>query len=177
MNLNGNLSVWHKPAWPRAATAMKGQAGLVRDLLMLDRELWQFHVALSMTQGVVMLLLHPLSAPVLHSVLSAARHAMLAVPFFHCPPFSVRHSAVQRREDAARAMDALDGVAVHDFEMRIGWGKSMTLPAMPVWAGPHTGKAWRQGLWHWGMAWRLCMLRPCIITLGGQWGSALAPYS
>lgn len=45
----------------------------------------------------------------------------------------------QRREDAARALDAMDGMILHDFELRIGWGKSMTLPMAPVWPGPNMG--------------------------------------
>lgn len=42
----------------------------------------------------------------------------------------------QRRDDAAKAMEAMDGIILHDFELRIGWGKAMTLPAVPCWPGP-----------------------------------------
>jgi len=45
----------------------------------------------------------------------------------------------QKREDAARALESMDGMILHDFELRIGWGKSMTLPMAPVWPGPGMG--------------------------------------
>ncbi len=34
-------------------------------------------------------------------------------------------------------MEAMDGIILHDFELRIGWGKAIHLPAMPIWAGPN----------------------------------------
>ena len=34
----------------------------------------------------------------------------------------------------------MDGVILHDFELRIGWGKSVPLPAVPCWAGPGSGQ-------------------------------------
>lgn len=46
---------------------------------------------------------------------------------------------LQRRDDAAKAMDAMDGVILHDFELRIGWGKMIGLPAVPQWPGPGAG--------------------------------------
>ncbi len=49
------------------------------------------------------------------------------------------HARPQKREDAARAMEAMDGMILHDFELRIGWGKAMTLPLTPVWPGPGMG--------------------------------------
>jgi hypothetical protein len=36
-------------------------------------------------------------------------------------------------------MEAMDGMILHDFELRIGWGKAMTLPKVPVWPGPGSG--------------------------------------
>lgn len=48
---------------------------------------------------------------------------------------------MQRRDDAAKAMEAMDGVILHDFELRIGWGKAMALPPVPVWPGPNAGGA------------------------------------
>lgn len=43
---------------------------------------------------------------------------------------------MQRREDAERAKDALDGVTLHDLPLTIGWGKAMALPAVPVYPPP-----------------------------------------
>ena len=38
----------------------------------------------------------------------------------------------QRREDAQRAKDELNNVLLHDNELKIGWGKTVVLPAMPL---------------------------------------------
>ncbi|GFH30523.1 uncharacterized protein HaLaN_29395, partial [Haematococcus lacustris] len=47
--------------------------------------------------------------------------------------------AFMKRDDAARAIQAMDGVLLHDLELRIGWGKAINLPARPIWAGPNQG--------------------------------------
>uniref|UniRef100_A0A6S8KMZ3 U2 snRNP-associated SURP motif-containing protein n=2 Tax=Dunaliella TaxID=3044 RepID=A0A6S8KMZ3_DUNTE len=52
--------------------------------------------------------------------------------------------AFMKREDAARALEAMDGMILHDFELRIGWGKAMTLPLTPVWPGPGMGASAHQ---------------------------------
>ena len=39
---------------------------------------------------------------------------------------------MQRREDAQRAKDELNNVLLHDNELKIGWGKTVVLPAMPL---------------------------------------------
>jgi hypothetical protein len=33
----------------------------------------------------------------------------------------------------------MDGVILHDYELRIGWGKMISLPAIPQWPGPGAG--------------------------------------
>jgi U2-associated protein SR140 len=44
--------------------------------------------------------------------------------------------AFMRREDAEKARDALDGVMLRDLQLSLGWGKSVPLPAVPVWPPP-----------------------------------------
>lgn len=41
--------------------------------------------------------------------------------------------AFMERADAARALDALNGVRLCGREMSIGWGKAMPIPARPIW--------------------------------------------
>lgn len=38
----------------------------------------------------------------------------------------------QRREDAEKAQQQLNGIMLHAVELRIGWGKSVPLPAVPL---------------------------------------------
>ena len=52
---------------------------------------------------------------------------------------------VQKREDAACALEALDGVQLHDMALSIGWGKSVPLPAVPCWPPPGGLAAAREG--------------------------------
>lgn len=40
--------------------------------------------------------------------------------------------ALQNRADAARAKDELNDVMLHDNELHIGWGKSIPIPAQPM---------------------------------------------
>lgn len=39
---------------------------------------------------------------------------------------------VQNREEAQRAKDDLNGIMLHDNDLRIGWGKSIPIPAAPM---------------------------------------------
>lgn len=41
----------------------------------------------------------------------------------------------QKREDAEKALKALDGLALHGMEMHIGWGKAVPLPPVPLYSG------------------------------------------
>ncbi len=52
---------------------------------------------------------------------------------------------LQRREDADKAKEALDGVTLHDMQLTIGWGKAITLPAVPAWPPPGGLAAAREG--------------------------------
>lgn len=61
------------------------------------------------------------------------------------PPPSPPPSPPQRREDAERALEALDGVELHDMALTIGWGKSVQLPAVPCWPPPGGLAAAREG--------------------------------
>jgi U2-associated protein SR140 len=45
--------------------------------------------------------------------------------------------AFMRREDAERARNALDGITLRGLVLAVGWGKTVPLPAIPVW--PPTG--------------------------------------
>ena len=44
--------------------------------------------------------------------------------------------AFMRREDAEKAKEALDGIILRDLELTLGWGKSVPLPAVPLWPPP-----------------------------------------
>lgn len=48
----------------------------------------------------------------------------------HCPLDSP--PPAQRREHAEKAMKMLDGQVLHDHELKLGWGKSITVPAMAM---------------------------------------------
>ena len=37
-----------------------------------------------------------------------------------------------RRHDAERALESLNGLILHDYEMKIGWGRSVPLPLLPI---------------------------------------------
>lgn len=39
---------------------------------------------------------------------------------------------MQNREEAQRAKDDLNGIMLHDNDLRIGWGKSIPIPAAPM---------------------------------------------
>lgn len=39
---------------------------------------------------------------------------------------------MQTREEAQRAKDDLNGIMLHDNDLRIGWGKSIPIPAAPM---------------------------------------------
>ena len=39
---------------------------------------------------------------------------------------------MQNREEAQRAKDDLNGIMLHDNELRIGWGKAITVPSAPM---------------------------------------------
>ena len=47
-------------------------------------------------------------------------------------PLSALCPALQNRGDAARAKDELNDVMLHDNELHIGWGKSIPIPAQPM---------------------------------------------
>ena len=47
-------------------------------------------------------------------------------------PSSALCPALQNRADAARAKDELNDVMLHDNELHIGWGKSIPIPAQPM---------------------------------------------
>ncbi len=49
------------------------------------------------------------------------------------PPFFPQ---IQKREDADRALEALDGIELHGLPLTIGWGKAVPLPATPCWPPP-----------------------------------------
>ena len=40
--------------------------------------------------------------------------------------------AMQNREEAQRAKDDLNGIMLHDNDLRIGWGKAIAIPAAPM---------------------------------------------
>jgi hypothetical protein len=42
---------------------------------------------------------------------------------------------LQTRADAEAALKALDGLVLHDMEMKIGWGKAVPLPPVPLYSG------------------------------------------
>jgi hypothetical protein len=42
---------------------------------------------------------------------------------------------LQTRPDAEAALKALDGLVLHDMEMKIGWGKAVPLPPVPLYSG------------------------------------------
>lgn len=42
---------------------------------------------------------------------------------------------VQTRPDAEKALKALDGLVLHGMEMKIGWGKAVPLPPVPLYSG------------------------------------------
>ncbi|KAL4450080.1 hypothetical protein ABPG77_010749 [Micractinium sp. CCAP 211/92] len=50
-----------------------------------------------------------------------------------------------KRDDAQRAMEALDGVELHDMVLSIGWGKAVPLPSVPCWPPPGGLAAQREG--------------------------------
>lgn len=54
----------------------------------------------------------------------------------HLPPTA---HLLQTRPDAEKALNAMDGIVLHDNELRIGWGKSIPLPAVPCWPPPASG--------------------------------------
>lgn len=39
---------------------------------------------------------------------------------------------LQNREEAQRAKDDLNGIMLHDNELRIGWGKAISIPSAPM---------------------------------------------
>lgn len=41
----------------------------------------------------------------------------------------------QQRADAEAARKALDGLVLHGMEMRVGWGKAVPLPPVPLYSG------------------------------------------
>ncbi len=41
----------------------------------------------------------------------------------------------QRREDADLAIRKLNGLVLHEYEMKLGWGKSVPLPPAPIYDG------------------------------------------
>lgn len=48
---------------------------------------------------------------------------------------------VQSRGHAQRAKDELDGVVLHDQDLKLGWGKAVTLPARALNQGATPGSA------------------------------------
>ncbi|PRW57019.1 U2 snRNP-associated SURP motif-containing -like isoform X1 [Chlorella sorokiniana] len=50
-----------------------------------------------------------------------------------------------KRDDAEKAMEALDGVEIHEMAISIGWGKSVPLPSVPCWPPPGGLAAAREG--------------------------------
>ncbi|CAD7701765.1 unnamed protein product [Ostreobium quekettii] len=44
--------------------------------------------------------------------------------------------AFMRREDAQRAQEKLNGEMLHEYELRIGWGKSVPIPPVPIYPPP-----------------------------------------
>jgi hypothetical protein len=45
-----------------------------------------------------------------------------------CPP----PPRAQKRQDAAGAIDAMNGVMLHDYELKVGWGKAVPIPLVPI---------------------------------------------
>ena len=39
---------------------------------------------------------------------------------------------LQNREEAQRAKDDLNGIMLHDNDLRIGWGKAIPIPSAPM---------------------------------------------
>ena len=52
---------------------------------------------------------------------------------------------LQKREDAQRAKDELNNIILHDNELKIGWGKTVVLPAVPLYTPAGTAQP-MQGL-------------------------------
>lgn len=46
---------------------------------------------------------------------------------------------MQSRGGAARAKDELNGVLLHQQELKLGWGKAVAMPAVPLYAGTAAG--------------------------------------
>lgn len=44
---------------------------------------------------------------------------------------------MQKREDAQRCQEKLNGEMLHEYELRIGWGKSVPIPPVPVYPPPN----------------------------------------
>jgi hypothetical protein len=42
---------------------------------------------------------------------------------------------MQKRADAEAGLKALDGLVLHGMEMKIGWGKAVPLPPVPLYSG------------------------------------------
>jgi hypothetical protein len=71
---------------------------------------------------------------------------------------------LQQRPDAEAARKALDGLVLHGMEMRVGWGKAVPLPPVPLYSGtgvptgPLTGE---------------CVCVCVCVCLGGGGGTAI----
>ena len=59
-------------------------------------------------------------------------HVTLCALLLLTPSFLLPATPSQRRDDAEKAMFALNGLILHDYEMRIGWGKAVPIPPMAV---------------------------------------------
>lgn len=60
------------------------------------------------------------------------QHASAVQSAVHKPQ---AYCVLQKREDAEKALKALDGLALHGMEMNIGWGKAVPLPPVPLYSG------------------------------------------
>lgn len=74
---------------------------------------------------------------------------------------------LQTREEAQRAKDDLNGIMLHDNDLRIGWGKSIPIPAAPMFVlNPPGGVAPSRG----------AAIAPPGQTPGlAPWGSSVQP--
>jgi hypothetical protein len=62
-------------------------------------------------------------------VCSVHLRCVLPVLLSCCP------AVLQQRADAEAARKGLDGLVLHGMEMRVGWGKAVPLPPVPLYSG------------------------------------------
>lgn len=55
--------------------------------------------------------------------------------------FPITLCALQSRGAAARAKEELNGVLLHQQELKLGWGKAVAMPSTPLFAGTASAHA------------------------------------